>query len=111
MSRPHFPGLSNSPTAADSSFASCFASSMRICLNMIVRNEGLVIERCLNSVRPFIHSWAIADTGSTDNTQAIVRNALRDLPGQLIERPWVDFSTNRNRSEEHTSELQSPMYL
>ncbi|TLY48118.1 MAG: family 2 glycosyl transferase [Gammaproteobacteria bacterium] len=27
-----------------------------------------------------------------------MRNALRDLPGQLIERPWVDFSTNRNQA-------------
>jgi len=67
---------------------------------MIVKNEAAVIERCLRSVRPFIDSWAIADTGSSDGTQEIVRRALDGIPGELIERPWVDFSTNRNQALE-----------
>ena len=71
---------------------------MRICLSMIVRNEAPVIERCLRSVRPYIHSWAIADTGSNDGTQALVRRAMAGLPGELIERPWVDFAHNRNEA-------------
>ncbi|MBS0570296.1 MAG: glycosyltransferase [Proteobacteria bacterium] len=71
---------------------------MRICLSMIVKNEAPVIERCLRSVKPFIHAWAIADTGSTDGTQDIVRRFMADLPGELIERPWVDFSSNRNEA-------------
>ncbi|HEY0231161.1 MAG TPA: glycosyltransferase [Dokdonella sp.] len=65
---------------------------------MIVKNEAAVIERCLRSVRPFIDAWAIADTGSSDGTQEIVRRALDGVPGELIERPWVDFSTNRNQA-------------
>jgi glycosyltransferase involved in cell wall biosynthesis len=69
---------------------------MRICLSMIVKNEAAVIERCLASVRPHVNAWAIADTGSSDGTQDLVRRAMADLPGELIERPWVDFSTNRN---------------
>jgi glycosyltransferase involved in cell wall biosynthesis len=73
---------------------------MRICLNMIVKNEAPVIERCLRSVRPHIHAWAIVDTGSSDGTQNLVRNFLHDLPGELIDRPWVDFSTNRNEALE-----------
>jgi glycosyltransferase involved in cell wall biosynthesis len=73
---------------------------MRICLNMIVKNESSVIERCLRSVKPFIHSWAISDTGSTDGTQDIIRRVMDDLPGELIERPWVDFATNRNEALE-----------
>ena len=71
-----------------------------VCLSMIVKNEAHVIERCLRSVKPFIHAWAIADTGSTDGTQDIVRAFLADLPGELIERPWVDFATNRNEALE-----------
>ncbi|MEP7043306.1 MAG: glycosyltransferase [Dokdonella sp.] len=67
---------------------------------MIVKNEAAVIERCLRSLRPYIHAWAIADTGSHDGTQAIVRRTLADLPGELIERPWVDFATNRNQALE-----------
>jgi tetratricopeptide (TPR) repeat protein len=69
---------------------------MRICLSMIVKNEAPVIERCLRSVKPYIHAWAISDTGSSDGTQDVVRHFMADLPGELIERPWVDFSTNRN---------------
>lgn len=70
----------------------------QVCLSMIVRNEAAVIARCLASVRPAIGAWAIVDTGSTDGTQAIVRETLKDLPGELIQREWVDFATNRNQA-------------
>ncbi len=73
---------------------------MRICLSMIVRNESAVIERCLRSLRPLIDCWAICDTGSNDGTQDIVRRELSDLPGELIERAWVDFAHNRNEALE-----------
>src|SRR3954471_9644974 len=65
------------------------------CLNMIVKNEALVIARCLSAVRPLIDSWVIVDTGSSDGTQEIVREVLGDLPGELIERSWRDFASNR----------------
>jgi glycosyltransferase involved in cell wall biosynthesis len=63
---------------------------------MIVKDEARVIRRCLESVRGVIDGWVIADTGSTDGTQGVIREALGDVPGRLIERPWVDFSHNRN---------------
>jgi glycosyltransferase involved in cell wall biosynthesis len=65
---------------------------------MIVKNEAAVIGRCLASARPCIGAWAIVDTGSTDGTQDLVRTLMADLPGALIERPWVDFATNRNQA-------------
>jgi glycosyltransferase involved in cell wall biosynthesis len=71
---------------------------MRVCLSMIVKNEAAVIERCLASVLPHIDAWAISDTGSTDGTQDVIRERLAHLPGELIERPWVDFATNRNEA-------------
>jgi glycosyltransferase involved in cell wall biosynthesis len=74
------------------------AQGLTICLNMIVKNEAPVIGRCLASVRPLIDQWVIVDTGSTDGTQALIREALADLPGVLIERPWVDFAHNRNEA-------------
>ncbi len=65
---------------------------------MIVKNEAPVIRRCLESLRPFIDHWIIVDTGSTDGTQALVREHLKDLPGQLHERPWQDFAHNRSEA-------------
>lgn len=69
-----------------------------VCLNMIVKNEAGVIDRCLDSVLPFIHSWAIVDTGSTDGTQDLVRERLAGLPGTLFERPWTDFGRARTEA-------------
>jgi glycosyltransferase involved in cell wall biosynthesis len=71
-----------------------------VCLNMIVKNEAKVIARCLESVKPFIDSWVIVDTGSTDGTQAIIRSLMADLPGELHERPWKDFGHNRSEAIE-----------
>lgn len=69
-----------------------------VCLNMIVKNESKVIERCLASVLPLIDTWIIVDTGSNDGTQDIIRAFLKDIPGQLYERPWVDFGHNRQEA-------------
>jgi len=69
-----------------------------VCLNMIVKNESHVIRRCLDSVRPIVDSWVIVDTGSADGTQEIVRNWYADIPGELHERPWRDFGSNRSEA-------------
>ena len=71
-----------------------------ICLNMIVKNESRIIERCLASVYDMIDTWCIIDTGSTDGTQEIIKKYLKDKPGVLIEKPWVNFGHNRNEALE-----------
>ncbi len=65
---------------------------------MIVKNEASVIRRCLDSVLPIINRWVIVDTGSTDGTQDIIRAHLKNLPGELHERPWRDFAFNRSEA-------------
>ena len=67
-----------------------------ICLNMIVKDEEKVIKRCLSSVKSLIDYWVIVDTGSLDRTKEIICDFLRDIPGELYERPWVNFEHNRN---------------
>jgi hypothetical protein len=67
---------------------------------MIVKNETPVIRRCLASVKPWIDHWIIVDTGSTDGTQAMIREFMADVPGTLHERPWRDFAHNRNEALE-----------
>ncbi|WP_051236496.1 tetratricopeptide repeat-containing glycosyltransferase [Ottowia thiooxydans] len=74
------------------------SSRPRVCLNMIVKNEAALIERCLSSVLPLIDSWVIFDTGSTDGTQALIQKSLAHLPGELHERPWVNFGHNRTEA-------------
>lgn len=66
-----------------------------MCLNMIVKNETKVIRRCLESVKPIIDYWVIVDTGSTDGTQGLVKEIMKDIPGELHERPWKNFAHNR----------------
>ena len=74
------------------------SAGQKLCLSMIVRNEAPVILRCLASVLPLIDSWAIVDTGSTDGTQILIRDRLKALPGELYERPWRDFASNRTEA-------------
>jgi len=71
-----------------------------VCLTMIVKDEAHVIERCLSAVRPFVDSWLIVDTGSSDGTQEVVRQLLDGVPGELVERPWRDFGHNRTEALE-----------
>ena len=70
----------------------------KICLNMIVKNEAHVIRRSLDSVMPLIDTWCILDTGSTDGTQDIIREHLKDLPGELHEAPWKGFGASRTEA-------------
>ena len=48
-----------------------------ICLNMIVKNESHIIETTLNNIinHITIDYWVISDTGSTDNTKEIIKDA------------------------------------
>jgi glycosyltransferase involved in cell wall biosynthesis len=70
----------------------------KICLNMIVKNEAAIIERCLCSVLPMINCWSITDTGSTDDTPKLITEffAEHDIPGELHHAPFEDFSQARN---------------
>jgi glycosyltransferase involved in cell wall biosynthesis len=69
-----------------------------LCLNMIVKDEMANIERCLRALAPYISSWVIGDTGSTDGTQDFVKSffAARGIPGELHEFPFVNFEQSRN---------------
>lgn len=70
----------------------------RICLNMIVKNERHIIQRCLDSLKAHIDYWVISDTGSTDGTQNFIREYFQQaqIPGELHEHTWKNFAHNRN---------------
>ena len=74
---------------------------------MIVKNEEHVIERCLSSALPFVDTWCIVDTGSTDSTMAKIKEIADKMgvKGVLHERPWVNFGHNRSELLELAREL------
>ncbi len=71
----------------------------KVCLTMIVKNEGKVLRRALKSVKGFVDEIVIIDTGSTDNTMDIAR----EFGAKIFEHPWEDsFSVARNWGIYHT---------
>ena len=83
----------------------------KICLVMIVKDELRVpngdgtfrnnIERCLKSALPYIDSWVITDTGSTDGTDTFIPEFLHKThgkPGCLHRCEFKDFAQARNES-------------
>lgn len=78
------------------------AKKNSICLNMIVKDESAVIERCLESVVRHIDYWVVCDTGSQDDTIERIESyfARHGIPGELHRHTWVDFGHNRTRALE-----------
>uniref|UniRef100_A0A6C0E216 Uncharacterized protein n=1 Tax=viral metagenome TaxID=1070528 RepID=A0A6C0E216_9ZZZZ len=72
-------------------------------LVMIVKNSGDILKNCLQENKKFIDHWTILDTGSTDNTKDIIKQELSDIPGNLYEDKFIDFSDARNKSIELSS--------
>lgn len=81
--------------------------AVRICLNMIVRDEESNIAPCLSSVAHLIDAYAVIDTGSTDRTMEIIREfaSAQKILGAVISRPWVDFAHNRTEALRHAESV------
>ena len=73
-------------------------TSKKVCLNMIVKNEAHIIRETLECVLPYIDSFVISDTGSTDGTQGIIIDFFRkhQIPGKVVEHKWKHFGHNRS---------------
>ena len=76
-----------------------------ICLNMIVKNEGEIIQQTLENICSFIeiNYWVISDTGSTDDTVEKIEQFFKNknIKGEIVYEPWKDFSYNRNIALKH----------
>lgn len=72
---------------------------MKVCLNMIVKDEEHCILECLESL-PNIDYYVISDTGSTDSTKEIIKEYFDFLgiDGEIHDHPWKNFAWNRNQA-------------
>ncbi len=73
-----------------------------ICLNMIVKNEEKVLPRLIRSVKDYIDYYVVVDTGSTDDTIALIQREMAGygIEGEVHERVWVNFGVNRQQALE-----------
>ena len=81
---------------------------VKICLNMIVRDESRNMVQCMNSVIHLIDAVAIVDTGSEDNTIEIINDYCkqRELPEEVISKKWVDdFGHSRTEALRHAEDF------
>jgi len=97
--------------ASDSLASDSLAPSL--CLNMIVKNESRVIQRLLESVVPWIDSFCICDTGSTDNTVEIIETFFKDrgIPGKIVFEEFKDFGYNRTFALNACADMKNADYL
>ncbi|HEY0087304.1 MAG TPA: glycosyltransferase [Candidatus Lokiarchaeia archaeon] len=67
---------------------------------MIVKNESIVIERCLESIKNVVDSFVIVDTGSSDNTIEIIQKwgQKNKIPGNVYSSSWISFGANRTEA-------------
>ena len=74
--------------------------SPRLCLNMIVRNEIANLPRCLDSTVGHITAAVIYDTGSTDGTQAYIKEHCKkhNVPCRVIDGHFENFEQARNQA-------------
>lgn len=74
------------------------AEKKTVCLNMFVKDESHVVKKCLESIKPYIDYWVIVDTGSQDDTKAVIRETMKGIPGELLEWKWNNIEETGNRA-------------
>jgi GR25 family glycosyltransferase involved in LPS biosynthesis len=71
---------------------------------MIVKNESHIICKTFDNILKYvpITYWVISDTGSTDNTIALIKAYWKEknIDGELVEHAWKDFGYNRTKALE-----------
>lgn len=80
---------------------------VRYCLSMIMKNEAHVIERCLNGIGHELDAVAVVDTGSSDESIALVNKWMKEhrVPGLVISRPWLEFDVSRTEALRHAEDV------
>ena len=79
----------------------------KLILNTIVKDESHCILTMLKSALQISDAIVIADTGSTDGTQEMIRKfgEENNIPTYVVERPFDDFEKSRNFGMEKAREI------
>lgn len=72
----------------------------KIGLSMIVKNESHIVHEVLQASLPFIDTFCILDTGSTDTTVKIIRDFYesKGIDGIVHEGDWKGFGKSRSEA-------------
>lgn len=75
-----------------------FPNNVLLSLSMIVKNEQMFLEGCLESVKDIVDEIVIVDTGSTDKTIEIAKR----YGAKIYHFQWIDdFAAARNEALKH----------
>jgi tetratricopeptide (TPR) repeat protein len=78
-------------------------NEIRIVLNVMMKNEHPVMERCITSALPIVDAVCYSDTGSTGDVFTILRKAVPSKIPLCVEvEPWKDFGYNRTSGLDQT---------
>jgi len=79
---------------------------MLLSLVLMVKNEEKSVIKTLDSVVEILDKVTVLDTGSTDNTIAVVKEWIknRNLRGKVYEAPFVDYAESRNAALAYDAE-------
>ncbi len=76
---------------------------------LMVKNEASVIEATLQPfIKAGVRDFVVFDTGSEDHTQEIAAQFFKQQGienGHIVEEPFVDFATSRNRALAVTQQI------
>lgn len=79
---------------------------MKICLNMIVKDEAGIIAATLRSYIPYVDYYVICDTGSSDDTIVVISKVMdrAGIRGEIHEIAFNNFEYARNRALEYAQQ-------
>ena len=85
----------------------------KLILNTIVKNESHCIIGMLEAAAQITDIIVIADTGSTDGTQDLIRKfgEERGIPTYVFDRPFDNFENSRNFGMEKAREVVRELNL
>lgn len=67
---------------------------VKICLNLLFKDDEQVLQRCFESISPLIDYFVVCDIGSSDNSGALVEEWT--TPGVILKEKFVNYSYNKN---------------